>query len=216
MKELRDIKGDWFSQFHLGHEEPGQRNWLDETEQSLGGDSNEVLYYFNKYRYRGTICPGLGVDASFGCSHAMGYGVQTPYADIIEYANLGIAGISNDAIVRMAYTYCEAFKPKNIVVLWTIPSRREHVTEDGQLTGYRYERKNTDQTSIDYTSLQNDKVDEYNYIKNSLFLTQYCVVNNINLQQYLFEDNDFQARDGLHPGAVWHINMASRILDDKL
>lgn len=216
MKELRDIKGDWFSQFHFGHEEPGERNWLDEAEKKLGGETDQVKYYFNKYRYRGTICPGPGVDASFGCSHAMGYGVNVPYAEIIEYANLGISGISNDAIARMAYTYCEEFKPKNIVVLWTIPNRREHVTDSGELTKVRYERDTDDEINLSYINLQNDKNDEYNYIKNSLFLTNYCQLNDINLQQYFFEDNDFQARDGMHPGTVWHINMASRILDDKL
>lgn len=209
-KEYNYIKGDWFNQFPLGPENPGHRNWIDDAEKSLGGDPNQVLYYFNDWRYRGNITPGIGVDASFGCSHAMGYGVQTPYAEILELANLGWSGFSNDAIARLVYTYCETFAPNKVVVLWTIPQRREHIMPDGTLEKFRNQRvANSWQNA--YIELQNDSLDEYNYVKNKLFVENYCNSRNIQLIQFDFENNDGLARDGVHPGPDWHVNMAAEI-----
>lgn len=212
-KEIQYIKNDWFQQFPLGQEEPGSRHWIDAAEQSFGGDEKQILYYFNDWRYRGIIRPGQHVDASFGCSHAMGYGVSQPYAKIIEFANCGISGLSNDAIARMAYTYCEQFSPTNIVVLWTIPHRREWVDEHGQVKKFRMERTPT-QWQQNFIDLQNDQWDEYNLTKNKLFLHNYCLSKGIRLLDYDFVDNDNAARDGVHPGPDWHINMSARILAD--
>ena len=205
--ETRYIR-DYFSEFPLGQEEPGSRSWLDNAERELGGDARAVTYYFNEWRYRGTIEPGNGVRASFGCSHALGYGVQTPYAKIIGFANCAINGISNDAIARMAYTYCEQFSPDAICVLWTLTHRREYVDDNGVLQKFRGD----DHTSL--LSLQNQHADEYNLVKNKLFLEYYCLANNVKLLQYVFEGDDKGARDGMHPGPNWHVNMAATIMED--
>lgn len=212
-QEIQYIRSEWFGQFPLGQEAPGERHWIDDAERSFGGDEKLVTYNFNDWRYRGTIEPGLRVDASFGCSHAMGYGVNRPYAEIIEFANCGISGLSNDAIVRMAYTYCEQFNPENIVVLWTIPHRREWVDDTGQIKKFRMERSPT-HWQQNFIDLQNTSWDEYNLTKNKLFLRNYCSAKGIRLLDYDFVDNDMCARDGMHPGPDWHINMSAMILTD--
>lgn len=215
--EQQYILSNWFDEFPLGQEDPGERHWLDLSERKMGGNETDVLYRFNNYRYRGIIEPGHGINASFGCSHAMGYGVQTPYAEIIEYANLGISGLSNDGIVRLAYTYCEQFHPEIIVVLWTIPHRREHVSSNGTIVKFKHDRSLwEDQTNFDYLSLQNDKLDEYNLIKNKLFLRSYCTASNIKLVEFEFDQNsnDMLARDKMHPGPDWHAAMSASIIDN--
>jgi len=213
-KEQRYITSDWFSDFPLGQEAPGTRNWLDNAERKLGGKETAVEYYFNDWRYRGTIEPGYNTNASFGCSHTLGYGVQTPYSEIIRYANIGVSGLSNDAIARLAYAYCENFDPKCIVVMWTIPHRREYINEEGQVVKFRYDRHNENNINRELISLQNDKWDEYNLQKNKLFLINYCISKEIRLLEYDFTGNDKQARDGMHPGPIWHANMAAQILLD--
>lgn len=210
--EYNYIKGDWFNQFPLGPDRPGERHWIDEAEEALGGDPNEILYYFNEWRYRGRITPGHRVPASFGCSHAMGYGVQTPYAEILEVANLGWSGFSNDAIARLVYTYCEEFVPPYIIVLWTHPQRREHIMPDGSLEKFR-NQKVPNSWQEGYFNIQSNKLDRYNYQKNRLFVETYCHAYNIKLIQFDFADNDQKARDGVHPGPDWHVAMASKIND---
>ena len=136
-KEMRYAESEWFSNFTLGHDEPGGRNWLDEGEKSLGGNETDVEYHINRWRYRDSIEPSQGQSAAFGCSYTFGYGVNNPWPKLIGVANLGQNGASNDMITRLAISYCETFKPKDIYVLWTFPHRREHINKDGGLEKYR-------------------------------------------------------------------------------
>lgn len=211
-QETQYINTDWFSQFPLGQEEPGTRHWIDDAERRLGGDEKQVTYYFNEWRYRGVIRPANNVNASFGCSHALGYGVNKPYAEIIEFANCAISGLSNDAIARMAYTYCEQFNPSVIIVMWTIPHRREWVNEKGKLSKFRMQTNPT-VWQQSFIELQNNHWDDYNLQKNKLFLRHYCESKNIQLIDFEFADNDHAARDGMHPGPDWHINIAVRVIE---
>ena len=113
----------------------------------------------------------------------------------------------------MAYTYCEQFAPDVICVLWTIPHRREYVDTNGVIQKARME-KNPNRWQQSFIELQNDHWDEYNFVKNKLFLENYCLANNVKLLQYVFEGNDKGARDGMHPGPNWHVNMAATIMED--
>ena len=214
--EYADITENWFGQFPLGQTIPGERHWIDEAEEKQGGDPEEVMYYFNEWRYRGHITPGPGIPASFGCSHAMGYGVHRPYAEILEVANLGCSGFSNDAIARLACTYCKEFTPPYIIVLWTIPSRREHITSVGNSKQFR--NQHSKDWHMNYIDLQSQKLDEYNLQKNRLLVEMCCRAYNVRLIQFNFDNdnNDKKSRDGIHPGAAWHINMAKEIASNEL
>ena len=223
-KEMRYTESDWFSTFTLGHDEPGGRNWLDEGEKKLCGNETDVEYHINRWRYRDSIEPKQGQSAAFGCSYTFGYGVNNPWPKLLGVANLGQNGASNDMITRLAISYCETFKPKDIYVLWTFPHRREHIIENGGLDKYRNmstktldeEFKNRTWRSS-YLELSNDKADEYNFTKNKLLLTHYCAMYNIELNQatiFDFPKDEFPlARDNDHPGKDWHTNVAGHLCE---
>ena len=211
LREQNYITEDWFKHFPLGFEDPGQRHWLDDAEISMGGDEDEVTYYFNEFRYRGHIVPSDGTPASFGCSNTMGYGVNNPYPELINFANCGLSGLSNDGIARMAYTYCERFSPHVITVMWTYRNRREHVTEEGVVRKFR-NQKDMERWMDLYTEIQNPHLDMYNFTKNQLFLQHYCELKNIKLIELFPDNNDRGARDNSHPSRNWHANVAAEIL----
>jgi len=227
-KEARYTESDWFSTFTLGHDDPGKRNWIDEGEEKLGCGSgytkDSVEYFINNWRYRGQRVPEMGATAAFGCSYTFGYGVNFAWPSMLSVVNLGQNGASNDQIARLAITYCKTFKPEQIYVLWTFKERREHINEDGGLdkfrslseTAIKEELKNPTWNS-NYAMLSNSSADEYNFKKNKMLLTSYCVVNNIKLNQLsifdLSKEGFSLARDNDHPGEDWHTNIAGIVCE---
>jgi hypothetical protein len=227
-KEARYTESDWFSTFTLGHDDPGVYNWIDDGEKelgcALGYTENSVEYLINDWRYRDKTVPQQGADAAFGCSYTFGYGVNFAWPSMLGVVNIGQNGASNDQIARLAITYCKTFKPEQIYVLWTFKERREHIEENGGLdkfrslskTAIKEELKNPTWNS-NYAMLSNSSADEYNFKKNKMLLTSYCVVNNIKLNQLTIFDlpkSEFPpARDNDHPGEDWHTNIAGIICE---
>lgn len=220
------IKSGWFDNFPQGNDAPGVRHFRDSVEESDGcadgWTPESVTYIFNKQYYRGTLEPGPGLPAAFGCSFTFGTGVNQPWPEILGVVNCGQPGSSNDKIARLAVTYCNEFKPKDIYICWTFPQRREWVDERGNVIAF----KNLSESEIKsilsqkFVSwdnallfLMNDLWDEYNYTKNKLFVESFCKANNINLHQTTVTDIDARnypkARDNMHPGPEWHLNIAS-------
>lgn len=225
MKESRYITDNWFREFPLGNEEPGTKNVLDQNEFELGFYNGYTLtsieYYINSFRYRGYIEPSPGRDAAFGCSYTLGFGVRHPWPELMDIANCGVNGASNDHIVRAAISYCETFKPENIYVLWTFPERRDHIEEDGGVHRYRNMSESRWKEELEnptwrthHMMLGNTKANKYNKDKNKLLLEMYCSVNNVKLHQldYNWLINDRGARDYDHPGETWHANTAAHFL----
>ena len=222
-KEARYLEKDWFSTFTLGHDDPGDRNWLDEGEKklgcSLGYTEASIKYHINNWRYRGKRVPEMGASAAFGCSYTFGYGVNDPYPVLLDAVNCGINGASNDLIARLAITYCKTFKPSEIYVMWTFKTRREHIFENGGLEKFRNLSEEAIKEELasptwvsSHLTLMNNSADEYNFKKNKMLLTSYCVVNNIKLHQSTILNLPKGlfpfARDGDHPGPDWHANIA--------
>jgi hypothetical protein len=222
-KEARYLEKDWFSTFTLGHDDPGDRNWLDEGEKklgcSLGYTEASIKYHINNWRYRGKRVPEMGASAAFGCSYTFGYGVNDPYPVLLDAVNCGINGASNDLIARLAITYCKTFKPSEIYVMWTFKTRREHIFENGGLEKFRNLSEEAIKEELasptwvsSHLTLMNNSADDYNFKKNKMLLTSYCVVNNIKLHQStilnLPKESFPFARDGDHPGPDWHANIA--------
>ena len=222
-KEARYLEKDWFSTFTLGHDDPGDRNWLDEGEKklgcSLGYTEASIKYHINNWRYRGKRVPEMGASAAFGCSYTFGYGVNDPYPVLLDAVNCGINGASNDLIARLAITYCKTFKPSEIYVMWTFKTRREHIFENGGLEKFRNLSEEAIKEELasptwvsSHLTLMNNSADEYNFKKNKMLLTSYCVVNNIKLHQSTILNLPKAlfpfARDGDHPGPDWHANIA--------
>lgn len=227
-KEARYTESDWFSTFTLGHDDPGTRNWIDDGEKqlgcALGYTEDSIEYHINDWRYRDKIVPDLGQAAAFGCSYTFGYGVNNPWPSMLNIANLGQNGASNDQITRLAITYCKTFNPKEIYVLWTFKPRREHILESGGLEKFRSLSEETIKQELKsptwisgYTMLSSDAIDHHNYQKNKLLLFSFCNASGITLHQKEINDLPKEgfplARDNDHPGEDWHTNMAGIICE---
>ena len=216
-KEAKYLKSKFFKEFTLGLDDPGKKNWVDNHEKKLGCaigyTEDSVEYFINDWRYRGQLVPEEGADAAFGCSYTFGYGVNVSWPALMGVVNLGQNGVSNDAIARLAITYCKTFNPENIYVMWTYAGRREHANGTGvekSLNG------DVGEEVFDaYTVLSNDASDLYNTQKNQLLLESFCKANNIKLHQlsvdYFNKDDYPLARDNLHPGPDWHLNVSSSL-----
>lgn len=242
-KTFKLQKNNFFTEFRQGKDSPGDYQFIDDIEEKryydiqllsneIGWNATNINYHINNFGYRGNVEPGNGISAAFGCSFTFGYGVNDnhtwPY--ILGIANCGQSGISNDRIVRLAISYCNTFKPKDIYVMWTFRQRREWVNENGSYFEFKnnkwVENKPGHLTldakeafSQDWANpnnthlwLQNEVWDEYNYEKNNLLLHSFCNANNITLHEanvMTYQPKDFRrARDLNHPGPDWHINIA--------
>jgi len=235
-KEARYTESDWFSTFTLGHDDPGNRNWLDQGEEAYTKQNNKLFntpagwtkesveYHINNWRYRDKIVPAFEQAAAFGDSYTFGYGMNNPWPSILGVANLGQNGASNDQITRLAVAYCKTFEPSEIYVLWTFKVRREHVLENGGLEKFRNFSKDDIKAELinptwrsAYTNLSSDAIDHHNYQKNKLLLCSFCDANGIKLHQKEITDLPKQgfslARDNDHPGEDWHTNMAGIICE---
>jgi len=100
MNKDQVIKSNWFDKFHIGNDEPGTYHFREEGEKrvwesnkieatKLGWSDTNVTYNINKHGYRGTIEPGVGVSAAFGCSFTFGSSVDEhhPWPYILDIAN---------------------------------------------------------------------------------------------------------------------------------
>jgi hypothetical protein len=233
------IKSDWFTKFHIGNDAPGVRHFRDEVEEhlwetkkdaasALGWTADNVTYHFNDMGYRGGISPGHGVPAGFGCSCTFGTGVDERHhwPGLMGIANCGQPGSSNDKIARLAVSYINTYKPREIFICWTYPQRREWVDEFGNVIGF----KNVTaaeaagmmaQKFVSWDNahlyLQNELWDEYNYTKNVLFVESYCTANDVNLYYTSMLEQDHTrypySRDLNHPGPEWHVNVAALFQD---
>jgi hypothetical protein len=97
--------------------------------------------------------------------------------------------------------------------MWTFASRREHANGTGVEKSLHTEPGN--EIFDAYTILSNDASDLYNTQKNQLLLESFCEANDINLHQltvnYFNKDEYPLARDNMHPGPDWHLNVSSSL-----
>ena len=226
------MKTNWFDRFPIGNDAPGVRHFRDSGEErdgcAAGWKPEDVTYYFNSQHYRGYLEPESSKPAAFGCSFTFGTGVDEKqhWPGLMGIVNCGQPGSSNDKITRLAVTYCKNFKPSSIYVMWTFPQRREWVDEQGNMIAFKnlseLEIKNIlSQKFVSWDNthlfLMNDLWDEYNYTKNKLLLESFCTANNIKLFQTTVTEIDHgnypKARDNMHPGPEWHINVAASFTD---
>lgn len=214
------MKSGWFKTFPKGVDVPGVREYRDEQEERETPNhlAGTVSYTINEWGYRGSLIPQQGAPAAFGCSCTFGVGVTAPWPSMLGVVNCGQPGASNDKITRLAISYCETFKPDTIYVMWTFWQRREWVNKDGYILSWRASRNfvGDDESWADsHIALMNEKWDEYNYDKNQLLLRSYCQLNNIKLIETTVLDLDKDlydlARDNMHPGSDWHLNVSASL-----
>ena len=217
-KEAQYLKSKFFKEFTLGLDDPGKKNWMEQHEKKLGCaigyTEASVEYFINSWRYRGQLIPEEGADAAFGCSYTFGYGVNISWPALMGVVNCGQNGASNDQIARLAITYCKTFQPENIYVMWTFAGRREYANGTGvQKFNVQGNTTKGDMIFDAHTMLSNDSSDLYNIQKNQLLLESFCKSHSINLHQltvhYFNKDEYPLARDNMHPGPDWHLNVSS-------
>jgi len=217
-KEPQYLKSKFFKEFTLGVDEPGRYNWIEKGEKdlgcALGYTETCVEYFINSWRYRGQLVPEEGADAAFGCSFTFGYGVNVSWPALMGVVNCGQSGVSNDAIARLAITYGKTFKPKNIYVMWTFNGRREYANGTGvEKFGVITTDSFHNDIAAAHTILDSEASNLYNIQKNQELLESFCEANDINLHQltvhYFNKDEYPLARDNMHPGPDWHLNVSS-------
>lgn len=163
---------------------------------------------------------------SLGMSSTAGLGVRLDqtYTSIIETTlgtevlNFGIPGASCDTIARMICCIVPHFKAISqdltVLVAWPYDSRREIFTED-----YRYSFNTATPPPIkDYLRLIDDESNQYNKEKNVSLVRTVCELHQVKLLELddtvhlaPIETID-RARDGIHPGPIWHRDVADWFL----
>jgi hypothetical protein len=154
----------------------------------------------------------------------LGVRLDQTYSSIIkatsgtEVLNFGIPGASCDTIARMVCCIVPYFKAisQNLTVLvaWPYDSRREIFTED-----YQYSFNTATPPPIkDYLRLIDNESNQYNKEKNIALVRTVCGLHQVNLLELddiihlaPIETID-RARDGMHPGPIWHKDVADWFL----
>lgn len=197
----------WFQDTLTGKEQPG----LQQCGPRGAGD--DIAYEINSRGFRGREF--RGDHAVFGDSYTFGIGVERPFAQTLDYDNVGIPATSNDAIARRVYTYLHEYpNAQTVTVMWTYGYRREWVEPSGSL--YEFKRK-MKPGSVDFplSELQNTAYDEYNWQKNQLFVQMICEIKGVQLietNNHVIDPERYAVgTDGKHPGQDWHDAVAQHI-----
>lgn len=205
--ELDNYFNNWDKE--IGPLDPGE--YYDFPGEKIVTPGIHCEYHIDYKGFRNRIQPGG--DVASGCSYTFGYGVNTPWPEIMGVYNLGTNSASNDYIVRSIISYCRTFKPANVYVCWTSTLRREHWTEQNEnihvLPGKVYNLQSHSSIRDNYVYLQNDYQDRLNFQKNRVLLYSFCQANNIQLYEVSSKEPFNKtmwslARDGQHPGPNWH------------
>ena len=183
--------------------------------------ANSLGYRAEEYRAEYTsIILSLGMSSTAG----LGVRLDQTYSSIIaatsgtEVLNFGIPGASCDTIARMICCIVPYFKTISqdltVLVAWPYDSRREIFTED-----YQYSFNTATPPPIkDYLRLIDDESNQYNKEKNTALVRTVCGLYQVNLLEL---DDDIhlapietidRARDGMHPGPIWHKDVADWFL----
>lgn len=223
---------DFFSEFENGPFAEGEykfiqpdekETWDQNHEQSrkYGWNEDNVKYTINQSGYRGK---NPGGDAGFGCSYSFGYGVDDthtwPY--MLDIFNGALPGSSNDRIARLAVQYMNTYRPKNIYIVWSFVSRREHISDDKQffqftsIENIQKAKLPGNEYKLALLELSNKNSDMLNLQKNQLLVEYIAKSLNINYKFMLLQQTDYRnyltSRDLDHPNRDWHKIVSQEIV----
>ncbi len=151
-------------------------------------NAGECTYTFNSLGFRGDEPNKDGFNIMFiGDSCTEGVGVDDDktwparFTKLIPNGvnnNFGVAGRSNDYIVRCLLTYYDLIKPDLVIIMYTAPVRREIYTENcfiepyngANRFGYLDETDEGKRIQSLKLQLQNDNEDFVNWYKNHLLI----------------------------------------------
>ena len=183
--------------------------------------ANSLGYRDDEYHAEYTsIIVSLGMSSTAG----LGVRLDQTYSSIIKATsgtkvlNFGIPGASCDTIARMVCCIVPYFKAISqdltVLVAWPYDSRREIFTED-----YQYSFNTATPPPIkDYLRLIDNESNQYNKEKNIALVQIVCGLHQVKILELddtvhlaPIETID-RARDGMHPGPIWHKDVADWFL----
>jgi len=188
------LEGFEISSFHFKLE--SRKN---QTYKTSGTDNTGLCTYtYNELGFRGDSIKKEGFKVmSLGCSFTEGVGVNyddtwpTQFTNLIPNSvnmNFGTGGRSNDFITRCLLTYYDVIKPDLVLVMYTLPFRREIYRKDGGIEpftpttswGYLKETDDGIKTQEHLTYLQNRNEDFINWYKNHQIIKLFLESKNCN------------------------------------
>jgi hypothetical protein len=217
------------------------------TKYTTSGSDNtgKCLYSYNEFGFRGDSIKKEGFRVmSIGCSFTEGVGVNdnetwpAQICKLIPYGinmNFGTGGRSNDFISRCLLTYYDLIKPNLVLIMYTLPHRREIYTKEGGIEpfiptmgwGYLSQTKEGKRIQEIKTELQNDNEDFINWYKNHQLITLYLESKNCKwswngsfLNTDYIDKNRFDGdyikfidigADGGHPGPKHNISYSEKL-----
>jgi len=174
----------------------GRKN---KTHNTSGSDNTGLCTYtYNELGFRGDSIKKEGFKVmSIGCSITEGVGINdnetwsSQLSKLIPNGvdmNFGLSGRSNDYISRCLITYYDLIKPDLVLIMYTIPHRREIYSPDGGIEPYMptsswgYMEENADGRLRQQlmTKIQNDNEDFINWYKNHLLIKYFLETKKCN------------------------------------
>ena len=204
-------------------------------------------YSYNELGFRGDSVKKNGFKVmSLGCSFTEGTGVnddETWSAQFTKHIpngvnmNFGVGARSNDFISRCLLTYFDIIKPDLVLIMYSVPHRRELYTLNGGIEafmptvswGYTKETKEGKERHEAMTLSQNDYQDIDNWYRNHQLISLFLEKNKCNwlwngsMIDYNYKDSlrfdgNFRppidlAADDSHPGPKTNYVYAKRLFE---
>jgi len=216
-------------------------NWVDTDIEKNAKSDKKIEYKFNEYGFRSDSFDDSG-DINIlvcGCSMTVGVGVtqeeswphrlkqklqqQYPHKKVCIW-NIATSGASPDYVFRSISKLIYKLNPHYVCVFWPPITRLEmpYNVDPRYLTQVFLEDSNFPKDFVDTTWLS-----DYALAKNIvaldalLYKCKIKYISNITLGRRCFVFNDYNknipkdtnARDGMHPGPVWHDTVAEIFLN---
>jgi hypothetical protein len=162
---------------------------INKQYKTSGSDNTGLCTYtYNELGFRGDSVHKTGLKImSIGCSNTEGVGVNDDetwphqFSKLIPNGvdmNFGCGGRSNDYISRCLLSYYDLIKPDLVLIMYTLPQRREVYTKDNNIEpfmpteawGYLKDEEEGKLIQSNLTSLQNNNEDFVNWYKNHLLI----------------------------------------------
>jgi hypothetical protein len=178
--------------FEISSYKYGLKERVNKKYTTSGADNTgKCLYSYNELGFRGDSIHKEGFKImSLGCSFTEGVGVNDDETwpskfttNILDGVNLnfGTGGRSNDFIARCLLSYYDLIKPNLVLIMYTVPHRREFFTKEGGIEpyipslrwGYFSETEDGIRIQKNKEEIQNDYNDIQNWFKNHLLITYF-------------------------------------------
>ena len=206
--------------------------WVDSDNPESAINDEGWTYKFNDYGFRSdsfqqrseynilvsgcSITVGIGVDYQYTWPELFKSKIKKQLGKSVSLFNLAQGSCSQDYVVRSIYKTIDFFKPDLVIAAWP-PLNRFEFPNDQQSNTVR------DYSIYDelFPKLLTDKKwGETELEKNKIFLEMICntidsplICKEANPEIGYYQETTL-ARDGIHPGQVWHEMYADKVFKE--